>query len=180
MSVTRSLLEKDGHSVVKPFPALTHLRLSSKDEDVPTLPDGFLGGCAPTLRFAHFEGIPISVLPTPLLSALGLVDLRLLNMPHVGCISPDAVVGSLATLTGLRTLLVGFKSPAPPSKTRCQDPITRTNLPYLSSTALRTIWRTFVQIDTPQLDYFRISYFNQLDFRVPQLSKFIGRTQIST
>ncbi|KAH8999918.1 hypothetical protein EDB86DRAFT_3101529 [Lactarius hatsudake] len=33
------------------------------------------------------------------------------------------------------------------------------------------------QIDTPQLDYFRISYFNQLDFQVPQLSRFIVRTQ---
>jgi hypothetical protein len=33
------------------------------------------------------------------------------------------------------------------------------------------------QIDTPRLQSFEITYFNQLDFRVPQLPQFIGRTE---
>jgi hypothetical protein len=33
------------------------------------------------------------------------------------------------------------------------------------------------QVETPQLSHLSISYFNQLDFQVPELSEFISRTQ---
>jgi len=168
-------------AVRDPFPALTHLWLSSKDENMPALPDEFLGGSAPSLRVAHLEGIPFPALPTLLSSALGLVDLRLLDIPHDGYVSPEAMVASLAALTGLRTLFIGFKSPTPLSRTRRRDPVTRTGLPSLTTFGFHGVKEYLedlvAQIDTPRLDYFRTSYFNQLDFQVPQLSKFIGRTQ---
>jgi hypothetical protein len=178
---TSSLLEKMAKAVRKPFPALTHLRLSSKDKNVPTLPDDFMGRYAPDLQVAHLDGIPFPALPTLLSSAHGLVDLRLLNIPPSAYISPEAIVGSLATLTALRTLLIGFKSPTSPHRTRCQGPMTRTTLPSLTTFGFHGVMDYLedlvTQIDTPQLDYFRISYFNQLDWRVPRLSKFIRRTQ---
>ncbi len=181
ISATSSLLGKMATAVRKPFPVLTHLSLSSKDENVPALPDEFLGGSAPDLRVAHLEGILFPALPTLLSSAPGLVDLRLLDIPPEGFISPEAVVASLATLTGLRTLFIGFKSPTPPSRTIRQDPIMRTGLPSLTTFGFSGVKEyledLFAQIDAPQLSHFRISYFNQLDFQVPQLSEFISRTQ---
>ncbi|KAH9173249.1 hypothetical protein EDB89DRAFT_2069000 [Lactarius sanguifluus] len=168
-------------STRKPFPVLTHLCLLSKGESVPALPDEFLGGSAPDLRVAHLEGIPFPALPTLLSSALGLVDLRLQDIPPEGYISPDAMVASLEALTGLRSLFIGFKSPTPPSRTIRLGPITRTGLPSLTTFGFHGVKGyledLFTQIDTPRLSHFRISYFNQLDFQVPQLSKFIGRTQ---
>jgi hypothetical protein len=46
-------------AMYEPFPMLTHLWLSSEDVNVPpVLPEAFLRGSAPRLRFAHLEGIP--------------------------------------------------------------------------------------------------------------------------
>ena len=181
ISVTSSLLGKMAVETQKPCLGLTHLWLTSKEEDVPALPDRFLGGYAPSLRVARLEGIGFPALPTLLSSALGLVDLRILNIPHNGYISPEAMVTSLAALTGLRTLLIGFKSPTRPPCTRSQDPIRRTTLPSLTTFGFHGtaeyLEDLVAQIDTPQLGYFRISYFNQLDFHVPKLSDFISRTQ---
>ncbi|KAI9452118.1 hypothetical protein BJY52DRAFT_1190522 [Lactarius psammicola] len=103
------------------------------------------------------------------------------NIPHGGYISPEAMVASLAALTGLRTLFIGFRSPTPPSIPRRQGPVTRAGLPSLTTFGFHGVKEYLedlvAQIDTPRLDYFRISYFNQLDFQVPRLSKFICRTQ---
>jgi len=181
ISVTSSLLGKMVTAVRKPFPELTHLWLSSKDENVPALPDEFLGGSAPELRVAQLEGIPFPALPTLLLSARSLVDLRLLNIPNSNHISPEAMVTSLEALPELRTLFIGFKSPTPPSNNTPSVPRTRTILSSLASFAyhgVKDYLEDFVaQIDTPRLDYFRISYFNQLDFQVPRLSRFIDHIQ---
>ena len=165
----------------KQFPSLAHLSLTSKDDNVPTIPDGFLGSSAPGLRVAHLEGIPFTAFPT-LLSTRSLVDLRLLNIPREGYIPPEAMATSLAALTGLRTLLIGFKSPPRSRETRCQHR-RRTCLPSLTTFGFHGVAEYLEDlvslINTPQLGYFRISYFNQLDFQVPvpKLSDFIGRTQ---
>ena len=165
----------------KPLPALTHLRLSLKDGNMPALPDDFLGGSAPALQVFHLKGIGFPALPTILSSALGLVELRLLDIPHDGYISPEAMVTSLAALTELKILFIGFKSPTRTSRKHHQDYVTRTVIPSLTTFEFHGIKEyledLIAQIDTPQLDYFRISYFNQLDFHIPQLSKFVGRTQ---
>ncbi|KAH9028410.1 hypothetical protein EDB84DRAFT_1563134 [Lactarius hengduanensis] len=174
-------LEDSARVIGKPFSALTHLWLTSNDDKVPTLPDEFLGLPAPSLRVVHLEGISFPALPRLLSSALGLVDLRLLDIPRDHHISPGVLVSSLAALTGLRTLLIGFRSPTPSSRTIRQDPMTRIGLPSLTTFGFHGVKEYLedlvAQIDTPQLDYFRISYFNRLDFQVPQLSRFIVRTQ---
>lgn len=181
LSVTSSLLGKMAMGTRNPFPALMYLSLSSKDENVPALPGGFLGRSAPALRVAHLEGIPFPALPTLLSSAYHLVDLRLLKIPPEGYIPPEAMVTSLAALAGLRTLLIGFKSSNYSLEINCQHPTLRTCFPSLTTFGFHGVAEYLEdlvsRIDTPQLGYFRISYFNQLDFCVPKLSSFIGRTQ---
>ena len=147
------------------------------------MPDGFLDRSAPALQVAHFQGIPLLTFPTLLSSTHGLVDLRLLNIPPEDCIQPEAMASDLAALTGLRTLLIGFKSPTRSRKARSWRPTRRICLPSLTTFGFHGVAEYLEDlvalIDTPQLGYFRISLFNQLDFQVhvPKLSNFIDRTQ---
>ena len=83
----------------EPFPELTFLQLLSYGEPVPTVPDSFLGGSFPRLRFLVFPG-----LPKLHLSATHLLVLRLSNIPHSGYISPYAMVSALSTLICLQML----------------------------------------------------------------------------
>ena len=55
ISVTNSLSRKIARETRKPFPGLTHISLSSNDEIVLTMPDGFLDRSAPALQVAHFQ-----------------------------------------------------------------------------------------------------------------------------
>jgi hypothetical protein len=178
--VTSSLSRKMAEIMQNPFPALTHLWLSSKDEDVPTFPDTFFGRTASSLRVAHLERIRVPSLPKFLSSALGLVELRLVDIPHDGYISPEATVTSLAALTRLVTLFIGFKSPTRLSERR-QGPKMRIGLPSLTTFGFHGVKEYLEelvsQINAPQLGRLSISYFNQLDFQVPELSEFISRTQ---
>ena len=146
-----------------------------------SLPDDFLGASAPALRVFHLTRIGFPGLPTLLPSALRLFELQLLDIPHDGYISPEAMVTSLEALAELRILFIGFKSLIRTSRTNHRDHVTQTVIPSLTTFDFHGIKGyledLIAQIDTPQLDYFRISYFNQLDFHIPQLSKFVGRTQ---
>jgi hypothetical protein len=65
-----------------PFPELTDLWLSASGETQPVIPDSFLDGSAPRLRFFHLDGIPFPGLPKLLFSANHLVRLWLYNIPH--------------------------------------------------------------------------------------------------
>jgi len=57
-----SLLEEFA-AIDEPFLALTSLQLSSfQQQNVPVLPDSFLGGSAPRLRSFHLNGIPYPVI----------------------------------------------------------------------------------------------------------------------
>ena len=55
-----------------PFPELTNLWLSASGETQP-IPDSFLDGSAPRLRYFHLDGIPFPGLPNLLLYATHLV-----------------------------------------------------------------------------------------------------------
>jgi hypothetical protein len=90
-------LERVSAAMQVPFPELTYLELSSHDETPPVIPDSFLGGSAPRLRYFNLTGIPFPGLPKVLLSATHLVQLCLYNIPDFGFISPEAMV---ALLTG--------------------------------------------------------------------------------
>jgi len=70
------------------FPELTDLWLSSHVETLSVIPvpDSFLGGSAPRLRYFSLSGIPRS-----------------------GYISPEAMVTSLSMLTGLETPYLEFR-----------------------------------------------------------------------
>ena len=83
-----------------PFPELTMLRLWS-DYETPVIPDSFLDGSAPSLRFFSLEGISFPGLPKFLFSANHLVELRLFRIPHSGYFSPEAMVALLPVLPSL-------------------------------------------------------------------------------
>jgi hypothetical protein len=112
LPVTSSLLGKVATVAQEPFPTLTQLWLevSSEGRSVSVLPSAFLSGSAPCLREIHLLGIPFPTLPTFLSSASDLVDLYLYHIPHTGYISPEAMVASLAALTRLNSLSIGFQS----------------------------------------------------------------------
>src|SRR6266852_825447 len=95
-----------------PFPELATLYLScGLAPDVPVLPDSFLGGSAPRLRYFSLEGIPFLGLLKLVLFATHLVTLGLRNIPDSGYISPEAMAASLSMLTSLERFYFDFDSP---------------------------------------------------------------------
>ena len=175
----------------KPFPELTLLELhaNAKNESTaqaPVLPDSFLNGSAPRLHTLSLDFVLFPALPKLLLTSSNLNCLVLLNIPHSGYISPEAIVTCLSSLTRLQTLHLGFRSPrSRPDQTdqtsRRRPLFTRTVLP-----ALTDIWflgsseylEDFVdRIDAPQLYFVWIMFFNQLIFNITQLPRFISRTE---
>ncbi len=181
LAIASSLLERVASVMQEPFLALTDLWLSSKDRNAPVLPDTFLGGTAPQLRRIYLEGISFPALPALLLSASDLVRLRLEDIPQGGYISPEAMVTGLAALTRLDTLWICFKSPTSRLGQIYSPFLMRHVLPSLITFNFRGsseyLEHLLARIDIPRLHCFEITYFNQLDFRVPQLSQFIGRTE---
>ena len=175
-------LEKVLAVMQKPFPELTRLILHSEEITTAVLPDSFLGGSAPRLRYLSFIGIPFPGLPKLLLSATHLTDLSLFDIPHSGYFSPEAMVAALSTLTSLEDFSLGFESPLslPDRSTRRLPPPTPIVLPVLT-----TFWfigvseyldDLVVRIDAPLLKTLHIRFFNQILFDTPQLVQFISRT----
>ena len=177
-----SSLERVLAAMQEPFPELTFLRLSSNEELVPIVPDSFLGRSAPRLTFLWLKGIPFPGLPNLLLSTTNLSTLCLLNIPHSGYISPDAMVTALTALTSLRYLTLGFRSPRshPDQASRLPPPPTRTVLPALTRFSFKGVCEYLddlvARIDAPQLDILRITFFNDVVFDAPQFIQFISRT----
>ena len=187
LPMTRFLFGKVATVAQGPFPALTELQLSLEGGSVFVLPSEFLGGSAPRLRNIHLDGIPFPTLPMLLPSAPDLVNLSLSRIPHTGYISPEVMVTSLAALTRLDSLSIGFQSSTSrpdqsASIRRRAAPPTQVVLPALALLRFRGaseyLEDLVARIDTPRLDFISITYFNQLVFQVLQLFRFIGRTQI--
>jgi hypothetical protein len=163
-----------------PFPELTLLRLSSDGEVV--LPDSFLGGFAPRLRYLWLNRIPFPGLPKLFLSATHFVALHLQDIPHSGYISPDAMVTTLSTLTSLGLLSLEFQSPLSRPNRESRHPPSPTRA-VLS--ALTSFWfkgdseyldDLVAYIDAPRLNKLHIFFFNDIIFDTPQLIRFICRT----
>jgi len=171
----------------EPFPSLTDLHLESKtDEAIPALPDTFLAGSAPCLEVFALSGIPFPAVPTLLLSAHDLIEVDLHDIPSAGYIPPEAMVASLAALPRLRDLTFGFEwGVSYPDRIPLPvPPITRAVLPALTTFHFFGLLEYFedlvAQIDTPQLDCLEIEYRDQredTDFQIPQLCKFIDRSE---
>ena len=167
----------------EPFPALARLELSYYELNCPALPSGFLGGSAPCLQTIDFHGIPFPALPTLLLSTSNLDTLYLSNIPQTGYIPPEALAPALATLTRLRSLRIGFRSPASRPAQIHLPPVTLTVLPALTNfmfEGVREYLEDFIaRIDAPLLADTFIHFINQLlDFEVPQLCQFIERSEL--
>jgi hypothetical protein len=168
-----------------PFPELTELRLVSKSETLAIISDSFLDGSAPRLRHVILDGIPFPGLPKLLLSATHLVTLWLSDIPHLGYISPEAIVALISALSSLETLHLRFRSPGsrpdrPDPSTRRPPRSRRSVIPALTSLrfkgATEYLEDLVTGIDTPQLDDMQITFFNQIDFDTPRLTQFINRT----
>jgi len=110
-----SLLEEFA-AIDEPFPALTSLYLFSSGQNVPVLPDSFLGGSAPRLRSLDFDGIPYPSIGKLLSSTTNLVWLSLWNIPHSGYISPETIVPCLSMLPRLGSLQLGFRHTRSPAR----------------------------------------------------------------
>ena len=175
------------------FPVLTRLSISSRDGEVPTLPDGFLGRSAPLLRVIDLSGIPFPALPTLLLSTRDLVELKLHKIPAGGYISPSAMVVGLAALPKLQYLSIHFGSTNGRDLSEnvrdlmrdhlyLLDPTVRTILPALTSFffyGMSEYLENFTaRICAPRLNSIKIYYLNQLvDFQVSQVSRFIDSSE---
>jgi hypothetical protein len=184
-SHTKFQIEKLWTAMQVPFPGLAGLYLSYEDfQNMPVLPDSFLGGSAPRLRFLRLDTIPFPGLPKLLLSATHLVELCLLNVPHSGYISPEAMVTCLSLLKSLEELDLEFNSPqsSPHQESRCPPPPTRNVLPALTRFAFNGVneylEELVARIDTPRLYWLSTTFFNDIDFDTPEVIQFISRTLI--
>jgi hypothetical protein len=175
-------IEKLLKAMQVPFPELALLCLTCEDLSGPVLPDSFLCGSAPRLRFLALNSIPFPGLPNLLLSATHLVYLNLLDIPHSGYISPEAMITCLSLLTSLEQLFLGFNSPqsCPDQESRRPPPPTRSILPVLTVFWFKGVSEYLEDlvswIDSPRLDWLSITFFNDLDFNTPELNQFISRT----
>ena len=187
LRLTSLQLERWPSAMRDQFPALTHLGLTfhceSRDRPLtPILPDGFLGGSAPNLQSLELNFIPFPALPKLLLTTTQLASLSLQNIPHSGYISPEVMVTSLAVLSNLESLAIGFESPVSYSGRERRRPLppTRTVLPSLTRFEFQGVSEYLevlvARLDAPLLDYIWIVLFHQLIFDISQFIQFTRRT----
>ena len=161
-----------------PFPELTDLRLMSFDSE-PVIPDSFLDGSAPRLRSLELNGISFPGLPNLLLSTNRLVNLRLVNIPRSGYISPEAMATLLSMFSSLRILFLECKF-GPDRESPSLPLQKRSILPALDKFHFEGVSEYLEElvtfIDAPQLDEMRIKFFFQMDLDCPRLAQFINRT----
>jgi hypothetical protein len=180
----RSDLEIISAAMQVPFPELTDLVLLLIGETMSALPDSFLGGSVPRLRYLQLAGIPFPGLPKLLLSATQLVYLDLYKIPHSGYIPPEAIVTALSTLTHLEQLSLLFESPQsrPDPAHQRSPPPTRSVLPNLGVFQFKGdseyVEVVMAHIDAPRLHNLYTILFNDIVFDTPQLTQFISRTPI--
>ena len=177
-------LEKVLAAMQVPFPDLAVLDLGPYDVTLPVIPipDSFLGGSAPRLKYFFLYNIPFPGLLKLLLSANHLVQLWLFNIPHSGYISPEAMVAVLSALSSLGSFDLQFRSPQsrPDFESRSLLPPKRSILTALNGFCFKGVTEyledLLTLIDTPQLVSLYTSFFNQIDFDCPRLAQFIART----
>ena len=165
-----------------PFLELEGLRLTSVDETPPVIPDSFLGGSAPRLQFFVLSRISFPGLPKLLLTASHLTYLSLIDIPHSGYISPEAIVAPSSVLSNLEYLRLSFQSPRsrPGGRLRSSQSPKLSIFPALRYFQFKGVTEYLeelvIRIGTPQLNNMKITFFNQIDFNIPGLAQFINRT----
>ena len=176
-------IEKLWTAMQVPFPELTVLYLEHKVSSyVPVLPDSFMRGSAPRLRYLDLTSISFPGILKLLLSATHLVQLHLYNIPHSGYFLPEAMVTCLSALTNLEFLQLGFESPQSCPDLESQPPFlpTRFVLPTLEKFWFKGdseyLEEFLARIDAPQVYKLLITFFGDIDFNTPELIRFISRT----
>jgi hypothetical protein len=164
--ISRSLLEKFA-AINTPFPELRELKLASNDENLPVIPESFMGGSAPRLRGLRLWGLSFQSLPKLLSSTTDLVKLTLSRLSHSGYTSPEATVTCLSTLTKLESLSLRFGSPQSRANRESRQP-PRTVLPALTSfwfVGDSGYFEDFMsRIDPPLLNRVSIEFLDHLAF----------------
>ena len=167
--------------IQKPFPVLKNLTLFSADKTAPVLHEGFLGGSAPHLQSFYLTNITFLEFHNLALSCSYLSQLFLSDIPIAGYISPEAMATCLATLPSLENLEIGFQSPRSRPNRIGRPPPTRVILPTLFEFEFKGVSEYLedlvARIDTPKLVRLGIRFFMDLMFNIPQLHKFIVRTE---
>ncbi len=88
----------------------------------------------------------------------------------------------LSVLSSPESLILRFQSPQsrPDWESRRPPPPKRSVIPALNQFTFKGVIEYLedlvTYIDAPQLDGFRIAFFNQIDFDGPRLAQFISRT----
>ena len=181
-NVPVSVLERLVTAMQKQFQVLRRLMLGTNHKCASAFPDTFLAGSAPQLRTLQLSGIPFLGLPKLLLSTTNLVHLYLFDIPHSGYVSPEAMVTCLSALTKLKSLYLEFRSPLsrPDHANRRPPPLARITLPAISTLQFKGVSEYLenlvAQIDAPLLGELGIVFFHQLVFDIPQLLRFVRRT----
>jgi hypothetical protein len=133
--LTRLQSEKLVPLMQEPFPALTKLQIESNSgasDELPVLPDSFLGGSTPHLRFLCLSDILFPALPNLLRSASNLIYLFLDGIPS-GYISSE-MAAALSALSKLEVMHIFFRYAFSDSdlKVQAPPPLTRSVLPALN------------------------------------------------
>ena len=176
-------LLKEFAAIDEPFLALTSLKLLSFGQNVPVLPESFLGGCAPCLRSLHLVGIPYPSIGKLLSSTTNLIWLSLWRIPLSGYIAPETIVPCLSMLPRLKSLSLEFQYPRFRAHRASRQltpltPIVFPNLTFLGfSGDIEYLEDILSQIETPMLNACYFCFFNQLVFDTPPLRNFIHRTE---
>jgi hypothetical protein len=181
-----SQLEEVVVTMQQPFPELTHLELRPDlDENkMPSLPDSFLGGSAPSLEELKLIGIPFPALPNLLLSAPYLQSLYLCFIPHSGFISPNTMLTCLSALSSLEELWIEFYTHrsllCSQRATRRLRRQMRTFLPVLRcftfTGSSKYVEDLIAWINAPLLERLVINLFHGFIFDTPQLVRLISHT----
>jgi hypothetical protein len=174
-------IEKLWTAMRVPFPELVDLYLDfGRSSCLPVIPDSFLGRSAPRLFFLALGSIPFPGLPRLLLSATHLADLHLLDIPHSGYFSPEAMATCLTTLTNLENFQLDFESPqsSPNEENRRSPPPTRSVLPSLAIFMFKGVneylEELVARIDAPRLCQLWARFFNDIVFDTPELIRFVS------
>ena len=168
------------------YPILEYLILGDQFEEKNTvliLPETLQ---TPYLRHLAIKGsIPIPVRAPLLGTAAGLAALYLALFHPSTYFQPTVLLQWVSSLPQLEILMIFFYFPVPNHDVERQlvrRPITtHVTLPNLRSFGLQAVSAysegVLSRITAPHLEDFRIHYFKQLTFSVPQLKQFMGRTE---
>jgi hypothetical protein len=173
-------------AMLGPFPALEGIIFDAQDSAMAVVPDSFLGGSAPQLRWFTIHAIPFPALPTLLSSTRNLFDLQLSGIPRSGYISPEVMVTCLSAMPELGNLRFQFDSPQsfPNGESRRHRSVSlaRSALPALRElffTGLNEYFEDLVsRVDAPVIRVLEITFFHRHFYEFSQLSQFIGRAEV--